>query len=159
MHPQSKRNALKAWARSSLVCIVASPAILLMWALFEPSTFSGMSLTSAQVGLFFAISGVAAVVHFLAFIVFGLPLFLRFHREPYSRLWRWPFGIAIGAIIGGLSLPIEPALAWGRPIDYGLESVALGAFYGVVTAIACLLNRPKAGRFAFEQPTKSTSTS
>ncbi len=126
-----------------MVCIVASPAILLIWELFESNTSGGMSLTSAQVGLFFAISGVAALTHFLAFIVFGLPLFLRFYRVPYSRLWRWPFGLVIGAIIGASSVPFVPALAWGHSIDHELlQTAALGAFYGAVTAIACLLNRP-----------------
>jgi H+/Cl- antiporter ClcA len=143
MNPQPKRDALKAWAKSSFVCIVASPAIFMIWELLESGPPGGGNLTSAQIGLFLAISGVAAVTHLLAFTVFGLPLFLRFHREPSSRLWQWPFGIVVGLIIGTLAVPFVPALAWGRPIGQGLiEGATMGALYGTVTAIACLLNRP-----------------
>ncbi len=140
---QSKRNALRAWTRSSLVCIIASPAIFLIWDFFESGTSGVMNSLSGQLGLFLVISAVAAVVHYSAFIALGLPLFLRFHRKPYSRVWRWPFGIAIGATIGILTVSFVPALAWGRPVDHTLfESAAMGALYGAVTAIACLLNRP-----------------
>jgi len=138
-----KRSALKAWARSALVCIVASPVILLVWGLLKSGTSGGIGSVSAQVGLFLAIAGVAAVVHFLAFIAFGLPLFLRFYPAPRSRLWRWPSGIAIGVMIGVLSLPVLLALLYSRPIGHGLFETAVGgAFYGGITAIACLLNRP-----------------
>jgi len=144
MKSQPKKSALKAWARSSWVCIVASLVIFPIWDFFESNTSRVTSLSSAQLGLFFFVSGVAAVIHFLAFIAFGLPLFLRFHREPCSRLWQWPYGIAIGATIGTLSVSFVPALAWGRPIGHALyESAFMGALYGTVTAIACLLNRPK----------------
>lgn len=124
-----------------------------MWELFEAGPPKSMNWTSAQIGLFFAISGVAAVTHFLAFTVFGLPLFLRFYREPYSRLWQRPFGIAVGLIIGTLAVPFVPALAWGHPIGQGLiEGATMGALYGTVTAIACLLNRPNVEQGVAPQP-------
>lgn len=153
MHSQPKRNALKAWAKSSWICIAASPVVLLVWELFESGASEGIGSASAQKGLFFAISGVAAVVHFLAFIAFGLPLFLRFHPAPNSRLWRWPSGIAIGVMIGASSLPIVLALLYRRPIDYRLiETAGGGAFYGGITAMACLLNRPNVKQDGRGQP-------
>ena len=144
MSPKPKGSALKAWARSALVCIFASPVILLTGKLLGSGSSGGIGSVNAQVGLFLAIVGVAAVVHFVAFIAFGLPLFLRFYPEPCSRLWRWPFGVAIGVVIGVLSLPVLLALFYSRPIGHGLFETAVGGtFYGGITAIACLLNRPK----------------
>jgi len=96
------------------------------------------------------------LIHFLAFLVFGLPLFLLFHPKPGSRLWRWPFGIAIGAIIGVLSLTVVLALAYSRPVNQELFGTVGGALYGSITAIACLFNRPNFEQVGAANPTFSS---
>ena len=153
MNQHPKRTALRAWARSSWICIPASPAILIIWELFESGVSEGVGSAFSQIGLFFAIAGVAAVVHFLAFVAVGLPLFFRFHPAPGSRLWKWPSGIAIGVVIGASLLPFVLAILYGRPIDYALtETAAVGALYGGITAIACLLNRPNVEQVGAPNP-------
>ena len=142
MNPQPKRDALKAWARSSLACIFASPVILFMWELFESGTSGGIGSASAQIGLFFGIAGIAAAVHFLVFLVIGLPLFLRFYSRPTSPFWRWLPGIITGTTIGIVSVPLVLSVLYGRPLPELLHTAFAGGLYGSLTAIACLLNRP-----------------
>lgn len=55
--------------------------------------------------------------------------------------------------IGALSLPVVLALVYSRPIGNGLFEAAFGgAIYGGITAIACLLNRPKVEQVGAGQP-------
>jgi len=63
----SKKQALKAWAKASAICIVASPAILCIWELIESSNSKPVGSATAQIGLFLAVAGIAAGVHFLTF--------------------------------------------------------------------------------------------
>ena len=60
---------------------------------------------------------------------------------------------------GALSLPALLALLYSRPISYDLFETAVGgAFYGGITAIACLLNRPNVEQDVAPQPaTRSES--
>jgi ABC-type transport system involved in multi-copper enzyme maturation permease subunit len=143
--PAQKPNkrALRAWAKSSVICLVASPAIFLLWDLFESSPSHGVGSASAQIGLFLAVAGIAAGVHLLAFLLFGLPMFLSFYSLPDSVLWRWMPGVLTGTIIGIASVPLTLSVLYSRPFTQGLlESALAGAIYGGITALACLLNRP-----------------
>lgn len=138
-----KSRTLKAWGRASAICVVASPAILLVWDLFESRASDPIGSTTARIGLFLAIAGIAACVHFLAFLLIGLPLFLRYYSRPKSPLWRWLPGILTGTIVGIATVPMVLSLLYGRSIaDSFLESAMAGGLYGSVTALACLLNRP-----------------
>lgn len=136
-------RAFGAWAKASAVCLIASPLIFFVWDLFESSSSQPTGSKSAQIGLFFTVAGIAAAVHFLAFLVIGLPLFLRFYSRPEFPLWRWLPGIITGTMIGIISVPLVLSVLYSRPPTEGLLQTAFaGGLYGSLTAIACLLNRP-----------------
>lgn len=138
-----KKRALKAWAKSSAICVIASPAIFFVWDLVESSSSRAVGSASARIGLFLALAGIAAGVHFLAFLLIGLPMFLHFYSLPDSALWRWVPGILTGTIIGVVSVPLVLSVIYSRPLTLGLlESVLAGGIYGGISAFACLLNRP-----------------
>ena len=135
--------AIKAWAKSSLVCLVASPFIYLIIVLFEyPNLFEKLNSASPasfnNLVICLCISGVASVVHFLAFMVIGLPMFLKFYSRADVLLWKWSSGSVIGAKIGGLLL--SPFMI-ADP-----KNIFLGLGYGMITAWACLINRPDAAQ-------------
>ena len=54
----------------------------------------------AQWQLNLGVFGMAMAVHFLAYAVTGLPLFLVFYRRPSSPLWRFPVVLVLGFFSG-----------------------------------------------------------
>lgn len=86
--------------------------------------------------------GIATAVHFVAYLVTGPPIFLSVFRDGDSRVWMPVVGIPLGGILGALMASalvihfngLKSHLPWGF--------VAIGAGYGVVTAIAALRQRP-----------------
>lgn len=138
-----KKRTFKAWLKASAICIVASPAIFVAWDLFESPASLSRTYTTGQISLFLAIAGIGAGVHFLAFLLIGLPIFFRFYSRPKSALWRWLPGIITGMVIGGVTVPLVPFMLNNRPLTEGLlQTFLMGALYGGFTAWACLLNRP-----------------
>jgi amino acid transporter len=88
-----------------------------------------------------AISGIAAAVHFLAFLLVGLPLFFQFYPRPESRLWQRLPGMMLGLVIGCVSVL---CVLYQRPLTCALgQSIFAGGVYGLATAWACLMNRPR----------------
>jgi len=139
----SKKQALKAWAKASAICIVASPAILCIWELIESSNSKPVGSATAQIGLFLAVAGIAAGVHFLTFILIGIPIFLHFYSRPQSVLWRWFPGVLVGTVIGITAVPLVLSVIYSRPLSKDLiQSALAGGLYGGVTALASLVNRP-----------------
>ena len=135
------KKALRAWTKASVICVISSPAIFLVWDMVE-SPHSALR-TSSQIGLFLAVSGIASLVHFFAFIAIGLPIFLRFYSQPESLLWRWLTGILTGIMIGSISAPSVLPLIFNRPFTQDfMQSIFVGGLYGCITALACLTNRP-----------------
>ena len=155
-----QKQALKAWAKASAICVVASPAIFWVSSLFEPPDPDPIGSASAQFGLSLAVAGIAALVHFLAFLLIGLPLFLRFYSRPLSALWRWFPGILTGTLIGFVTVPLVLSVLYSRPVtDNMLQSSLAGGVYGGITALACLLNRPRVEQDGGGQPaTRIVST-
>ena len=137
----SNKKAMKAWAKASVVCIIASPLIFSIGTLlFEANLFERIGSKSFRQILYYlklmiAFSCVAVVGHFTAFAILGIPIFVKLYPNPNSLLWKWSAGSITGAILGGVTLPLvflepDPRLAF------------IGVIYGMITAWACLLNRP-----------------
>jgi len=82
--------------------------------------------------------------HLYAYAVLGLPLFLEFHRTPEAFLWKPAFALGLGAALGCaciffyLAASGQAATAVRDPWVWGI-----GLTYGVVTAVAAWLQRPK----------------
>jgi amino acid transporter len=90
-----------------------------------------------------AISGIAAAVHFLAFLLVGLPLFFQFYPRPESRLWHWLPGMMLGLVIGCVSVlcvlyqrPLTCAL--GQSIFAGSMCTIAHLFAGILGLSFCL---------------------
>ena len=134
----SKSPAVKAWLRSlPLVLVLPLPVWLFNEAVIEKTP----ELINGQ---FFGVFGISAVVHCLAYGLFGLPLFLRFFSSPSAMIWNFRLAAFFGGLLGIFGICVTfllfgyPASVYQDPIIY-----AAGSGYGVVTAFGALLTRPK----------------
>lgn len=126
-----RRGPLGAWLLSLPLALGCPTALWLIAGIFgqEPVTL--------------IVAGVALLVHLVAYLVTGLPIFLRCFRNASSSIWRPQVGVPVGALLGVLGM-LFLGLLLRRSAD-PLENPALyllGGGYGVVTAIAALIQRP-----------------
>ena len=87
--------------------------------------------------------GITILVHFLAYVFTGLPIFLNRYKKANSPIWMPDIGIPLGAALGALVVFFMLGI-FGRtgatlfqPIPY-----VIGAGYGTVTAIVAIMQRP-----------------
>lgn len=88
-----------------------------------------------------ALTGMA-LVHLIAYSLTGLPIFLICHRHPGTAIWRLPFALITGTGLGALALDIL-FRSLGLYAHWNPQIAALGAGYGLVTAIAAWRQRPQ----------------
>ena len=128
-------------SRTEIVCrgwLYALPFVLAgpvaFWLLIAPTqmiawSWSGL-LNVYQYGIPYIVSSV--LVHILAFLIFGLPLFSLFWARR-SAIWYWPVSLLLGLILGaGLGFP--KYFNDGHLYSEGLF-LCLG--YGAATSFGC----------------------
>ena len=122
-----KTKALKAWLASLPLALLPPLVIWTVMALAKEG------IDSDGVGLLRVVLGYSAVVHFTAYLITGLPIFLLQFGKPDSTVWTLP-----GAIISGIALGGLPLGLLGAP-----QMFLIGIPYGVITAIAAYRQRPR----------------
>ncbi|RYD36599.1 MAG: hypothetical protein EOP87_05150 [Verrucomicrobiaceae bacterium] len=119
-----KANALKAWLRS-LPIALGLPGIF--WAVV--ALYRGEPVSRIPI----LVSG-PLLIQLIAYALTGLPIFLLCHRNSDSPIWMLPFALVAGTLLGACAV----ALIVPMPVY-----TILGAAYGLVTAIAAWLQRPR----------------
>lgn len=71
---------------------------------------------SAPLRSFVVVAAIAAGIHFLAFLMIGLPIFLRYHRFPQTTVWKWREGLVSGTLIGMAMVPLVMGMFYGGRI-------------------------------------------
>jgi hypothetical protein len=103
----------------------------------------GVFFSSGNFGSSVVLAGYAAVVgmliHFLSYLVLGIPLYLVFW-EKKSRIWEWPFGLPLGVALGTLTLLVFAVASSDEPAAWVL---VLGGGYGGLTAIGACWSRKR----------------
>jgi ABC-type phosphate/phosphonate transport system permease subunit len=112
-------DSFHAWARSLPFIFVVPQAL---WFCF--------GVWSLGAVVFYAMF-VSLIVHFLAYLVTGLPLFAYFWKHPDSLLWKLPNAIFAGTFIGAV---VPLVLTGFASSDVGPACVLTG-FYGAITAV------------------------
>lgn len=128
------RGALDAWV-NSLPLALGCPTIC--WLGHGVLTWDPLSLIFA---------GCAVVVHFFAYLVTGLPIFLACFRNAFSPIWTPRVLIPVGILLATIAVQFVPLLV-GNPAAPAAELAIylMGVGYGFVTAIAALRQRPIPG--------------
>jgi len=124
-----KTTAYGAW-KKSLTLALLPPTILwpvILWANAKqfPRLQDLLSLLS--------LLALAAGIHFLAYALTGLPMFLRWFRNPRSLIWYLPAAVATGMVTATLIFVALDLLN----LSY------IGAAYGFITAFAAWRQRPR----------------
>jgi len=76
------------------------------------------------------------IIHFAAYLLTGLPIFLAVYRKPNSPVWKLPVALSLGTALGASALGLT-FFGWG------LHFILIGAGYGLLTAIAAYRQRPQ----------------
>ncbi|MBX3740500.1 MAG: hypothetical protein KF712_05885 [Akkermansiaceae bacterium] len=119
-----KRRPEQAWI-ATLPVALALPAAC--WAV-------GAAWIGKPVADILFLTLMQAIVHIIAYGLTGLPIFLLSYRNPASPIWMLPFALVVGPLIGALTV----ALIAPQPVF-----IIAGAAYGLFTAIAAWLQRPR----------------
>lgn len=85
------------------------------------------------------ILGITVLVHFIGYLLTGLPLFSYHYKNPGSLLWKPIPGVFSGALLGMLIVIVlfgEGRLTFQPPV------FLVGVAYGTFTALAALRQRP-----------------
>ena len=83
-------------------------------------------------------------VHLASYFIFGVPLFLRFFRNPSALVWRIPWALTLGCVLGIIALLIALGLfGYSGRLIIEPQIYAIGAGYGLATAIAAYIARPE----------------
>lgn len=136
------RTSFKAWA-ASLPLALGIPVVVwgLFWGYDEIRSMNQWSWSEFNGQA--AILGIATLIHFLAYVVTGLPVFLCQYGQPHSRIWMPTVGIPLGAILGVITiLSLFSAFDGGVRVLLQGGLYVLGGGYGTATAIAAVLQRP-----------------
>lgn len=135
-------TSLKAWA-ASLPLALGIPIVVwgLFWGYGEIRRVNQWSWSefNGEAAAF----GIATLIHFLAYVVTGLPIFLCQYGQPHSRIWMPTVGIPLGAVLGVIAiLSLFSPFDTGEPVLLQGSLYVLGGGYGTATAIAAVLQRP-----------------
>lgn len=139
---KTKFDSFKAWLKSLPLALGLPAGIwILIWGTTQ---WRGLEQTSrSEINGVAIILGVTILVHLLAYVVTGLPIFLCRYKEAHSPIWMPEIGVPLGAAVGALVVFLTLGIFYRtgttllQPIPY-----LIGAGYGTATAIAALLQRP-----------------
>lgn len=122
----------KAWM-ATLPMALGVPSIV--WLIVDRAHFGSGALM---------VIGIMMLVHFSAYLVTGLPIFLCLYRETNSPIWTPVIGVPVGALLGMIAYFLTFAFLSGYRQSVLLDPYfyVVGVGYGVATAIAALLHRP-----------------
>ena len=143
------KSASMAWLQS-LPWVLGGP--ICGWLLFcvygwvqEPAL--GLGAVIYYTCLF---GGIGGVIHLIAYLLFGLPLFHFGYRNPNSSIWKTKFAISFGGVSGYaaflavLVILRNGDILWGGEIRRpDLVSPLVGLVYGVWTATCAVRQKPK----------------
>ncbi len=138
-----ERTALGAWA-ASLPLALFPPVVL--WVL----CISVMSPASVFYGV--VIAAVSCAVHWISYLVTGLPIFLWKFRKPESLVWRLPVSLAVGALCGPGVAMVLILRNTASPSDLPAGPLIVCGLYGLITAVSAHRQRP----FPHPQPCQSS---
>ena len=127
----------EAWGRS------LSRALL--WPLGIYFLFGITLLSEGLGGMILALFAgvVGLVIHFIAYCVVGLPVYICFWRT-WPRLWTWQIGLPVGGLFGGFTLGLLNLILNGHFSASEFRSAFIfGGAYGMVTAVAAITSRQK----------------
>lgn len=130
-----KRSASVAWL-SSLPLALTVPAALWTFA------YAADGKLIRNYDFWLAILAISAGVHLVSYLLTGLPIFLCMFRRPDSLIWRLPFGLTIGALLGAAAPLIMWLMSGGRRDSDLPWQLLICAGYGAITAIAAYRQRP-----------------
>ncbi|MFT6863075.1 MAG: hypothetical protein ACJAVK_001636 [Akkermansiaceae bacterium] len=87
-------------------------------------------------------AGVGVFIHFVAYLMIGLPLYLLFWRTG-AELWTWKRGLLTGSGLGAFVLLAISLMGGGLPTSLGelMGGCFLGGGYGLITAGAAIVSR------------------
>jgi len=125
-----KTKALKAWLASLPLALL--PPLVIWTCVTACIAALNQSVTTSDLFGLGLLLGYSGVVHFTAYLITGLPIFLLQFGKPDSTVWTLP-----GAIISGIALGGLPLGFFGIP-----QIFLIGIPYGVITAIAAYRQRP-----------------
>jgi len=138
----AQRSPFNAWVATLPLALGLPAAVqILIWG---TSQWRGLDrLNRYEIKGSAIILGVTILVHFLAYVVTGLPIFLSRYERANSPIWMADIGIFLGAAVGALAVFFllgifdRTGTTLFQPFPY-----LIGAGYGVATAIAVLFRRP-----------------
>lgn len=131
------RAPVDAWLKSLPIALVVPPLVLQTLMMMAGDFHSDwIAMVFLNVILIFS--------HLYAYAVLGLPLFLEFHRTPEALLWKPAFALVLGAALGcGCIFFYLAASGQAEGAVRELSVWGVGLTYGVVTAVAAWLQRPR----------------
>ena len=128
---------MRAWLNSALIALAVP---LPVWFAFQ---YWGSPLSERFSPLFLAIVGVASLVHLLAYVIFGMPIFLRFYRNAESPIWKLHNSLALGFLLGIVAMLFTLLCLRYSAHTFSNPQVYLtGGAYGLVSALSAYLVRP-----------------
>lgn len=133
--PLHIRPALVAWA-SSLPLALTVPAVV--WVVCGAATGELIS----NFGYFLMMVAIALAVHLLSYLMAGLPIFLIKFKKPQSHIWKLPVALPVGVLLG-CTVVLGFMLSMGGSISETPAMYLICGGYGLVTAVAAWLQRPK----------------
>lgn len=123
-----KTKALKAWLASLPLALLAP---MIIWAvIFE--FLEKWDLQFGDLPALLAIFSLAGAIHFIAYALTGLVIFLFCFKKPHLKIWTFLGAVLTGTGAGALVFVI---------FDFATLSY-VGAAYGLITAIAAYRQRP-----------------
>ena len=126
-----------AWLKSVPVALLIP---LPFWLVGEVFTTPSERMST----MLFAVVALALGVHLASYFIFGVPLFLRFFRNPSALVWRIPWALTLGCVLGIIALLIALGLfGYSGRLIIEPQIYAIGAGYGLATAIAAYIARPE----------------
>jgi hypothetical protein len=131
------KTAGNAWLRSLPIALSLPVPVWIINELFTSPSSEKLS------PLFFAILGIAVIVHLIAYAIFGLPIFYRFYSSPTSLIWDIRTATAFGGILGIVGICLTLVLFGYSTNTFKDPTIYISGFgYGMATAIAAYLVRP-----------------
>ena len=129
----------EAWGRS--LCYV------LLWPLAGygiAAIMTALGTTPSYASFWLLGAGVSLVVHFIAYFVIGLPIYLAFWKTR-PDIWTFRIGLGLGTVAGGLSMVAITILNGSQDytFDRFLGAFVFGGLYGLVTAVGAIVSRRK----------------
>lgn len=110
------------------------------WSVSIASVLSAAVLASLSFDIWALVfAAYSALVHGVAFLLLGLPVFLIYWPRKESIVWSWSFGPFLGFFVAMIPTSIAHGLVHGVGSSSNYhETICLIGAYGVLSALVCI---------------------